>query len=228
MRNKWCITILMFLSFPAWLFAQTSVTGRVAFDGTPPPPEQVEVKSDMATCGTTQEVRHLILGQDNGVANAVVTIVGAKAEGALASKDGVLDQVNCEFVPHVQALPVGSTLKITSSDPVLHNSHGFHEDGSTAFNIAVPIPGMELPAKLKEPGVIKLRCDAGHTWMSAYVVVTDQPFYAVTDADGNFSIEDIPPGSYEIEVWHEWVGKHREPITVQEGGQPVTITLKKS
>ena len=87
---------------------------------------------------------------------------------------------------------------------------------------------MELPTTIKQPGVIKLRCDAGHTWMSAYVVATDQPYHAVTDANGNFTIEGVPTGNYELEVWHEWLGKHREPITVEEGSQPVTMTLTKS
>ncbi|MBI4357935.1 MAG: hypothetical protein HY584_01425 [Candidatus Omnitrophica bacterium] len=229
MKSKRCLLVIgMCLSFPTGLFAQTSVSGRVVFEGAAPPAEQVDVKSDIATCGTTQEVHHLILGQDGGVKNAVITILGAKGEAALAPQEGRLDQVKCEFQPHVQVLPVGSTLKITSSDPVLHNSHGFNEDGSTAFNIAVPIAGMELPTKIKQPGVIKLRCDAGHTWMSAYVVGVDHLYYAITDENGNFTIQNVPPGDYEIEVWQEWLGISRQPITVKEGSEPTTITLKKS
>ncbi len=228
MKIKFGLVLFMLLSFPSWLFAQTSVTGRVVFEGVAPPVEKIEVKSDVATCGSVKEVKPLVLGQNNGVANAVVTIIGPKAEGVLPQKEGILNQEKCEFSPHVQVLPVGSKLKITSGDPVLHNSHGFNEDGSTAFNIAVPIAGMEMPTTLKQPGVIKLRCDAGHTWMSAYVIATDQPYYAVTDTDGNFTIEGVPPGDYEIEVWQEWLGKHRESITVKEGGEPVTVTLKKS
>ena len=228
MKNKFWLVVFMLLSFPSWLFAQTSVNGRVVFEGTAPLVEKIGVKSDVSTCGSTKEVQPLILGQGNGVANAVVTIIGPKPDGTLQVKESLLNQEKCEFNPHVLVLPVGSTLKIMSSDPVLHNSHGFYEDGSTAFNIAVPIAGMEMPAKMKQAGVIKLRCDAGHTWMSAYVVVTDQPYYALTDANGNFKIDGVPPGSYEVEVWQEWLGKHREPITVKEGGEPVTITLKKS
>ena len=226
MRNKLFFVISLVFIFPNWLLAQTSVSGRVVFEGTPPPAEKVEVKSDVATCGNAKEVNHLALGQNNGIANAVVTIIGA--QGALVPKEGMLDQKSCEFVPHVQALPVGSTLNITSSDPVLHNSHGFYEDGSTAFNIAVPIVGMEMSTKLKQSGVVKLRCDAGHTWMNAYIVAVEHPYYALTDENGNFKIEGVPPGTYEIEVWQEWVGKHREPITVKEAGETVTITLRKS
>lgn len=220
--------ILLIFVFPLVLFAQTSVNGRVIFEGVAPPAEQVEVKSDMSTCGSVQEMNKLILGEGGGIANAVVTIVGVPGQSAPTPQEGTLDQINCRFEPHVQALPVGSKLKITSSDPVLHNSHGFNEDGSTAFNIAVPIVGMEMPATLKQPGILKLRCDAGHTWMSAYVIAVDHPYYAVTDANGNFTIDGVPPGTYEVEVWQEWLGKHRQPVTVKEGGEPVTVTLKKS
>jgi len=224
--NKIFITVVMlaFVSAPSLGFAQGIVKGKVVFEGTPPPIEKVDVKSDTDTCGTSKEVSKILVGADQGVANAVVKIIGA--QGTLVPKDGALDQVKCEFLPHVQVIPVGSKLQITSSDAVLHNAHGFSEDGSTAFNIAVPIPGMEIPATMKKPDIIKLRCDAGHTWMSGYIVVTDSPFYAVTDASGNFSIENVPSGDYQVEIWQEWAGKQTQPISVKEGEQAVIYKLE--
>lgn len=225
----------LFFGFPSALYAQVTVKGRIIFAGTPPPIEKVDVKSDVPTCGNIKEVQKIILGKDRGVANAVVTIVGVQTQkagtgpaGDLSPNKGTLDQVTCEFVPHVQVLPVESTLILTSSDPVLHNSHGFYEDGSTAFNIAVPIMGMEVSQKLPQAGIIKLRCDAGHTWMSAYVVVTDAPYYALTDTDGNFSMEGVPPGDYEIEIWHEWFGTRRQTVKVGEGEKPLVIEVRKN
>ena len=224
-RHLWILILLLFL-IPAISFAQVTVKGKVVFDGPLPAVEKVEVKSDIPTCGDHKDVEKIKLGEGKGVANAVVTIVGAK--GDLVPKTGKLDQVKCEFDPHVQVVPFGSSVNVTSSDSVLHNSHGFYEDGSTAFNIAVPIVGMEVPVKLTKPGVLRLRCDAGHTWMSAYVVAVEQPYFAMTDANGNFSIDGVPAGDYEIEVWQETLGKHKEPIKVAEGAQPVTITLKQA
>ena len=224
MKKQGFFILAMLLGFIPPGFAQGTVSGRVIFEGTPSAAETVQVKSDNPTCGDTKETQKLKLGAGQGVADAVVRIVGAK--GTTEAQKGTLDQVHCEFVPHVQVLAVGSTLNITSGDSVLHNSHGFYEDGSTAFNIAVPFAGVEISQKLEKPGVIKLRCDAGHTWMSAYVVVAGEPFYALTDADGNFKIEGVPVGDYEIEVWQEWLGKHREPVSIQEGETSVTLTLR--
>lgn len=226
MRAKGLIVgFLVIISSSA--YAQGALKGRVSFEGAAPPIEKIEVRSDVPVCGDHKEVPRIILGKDRGVANAVVKILGAKGTPAL--KKGGLDQVKCEFVPHAQVLPTGSTLVITSSDSVLHNSHGFYEDGSTAFNIAVPIVGMEISKKLEKPGIIRLRCDAGHTWMSAYVVVLDEPFYALTDADGNFAIEGVPAGNYEMEVWQEWLGGHREPVSVKENETTtVNVALKKN
>lgn len=222
------IFIFVFLAafslVPSSLYAQGTLNGRVIFEGTPPASETIEVKSDVATCGHPKEIRKMIVGQDQGVGNVLVRIIGA--EGTLEAKDGFLDQIKCEFIPHVQVVPFGSKLKITSSDPVLHNAHGFFEDGKTAFNIAVPIAGMEVPALLKKSGIIKLRCDAGHTWMSGYVIVTETPYYALTDENGNFSITGIPPGDYEIEIWQEWSGARREPVTVADGEQTATFKLE--
>lgn len=206
--------------------AQTvTVKGRILFEGTPPPSEKVEVKSDIAACGSEKTMQVLVLGEGQGIANAVVKIIGAA--GTAVPKTGKINQANCEFAPHVQAITVGSTLNITSEDSVLHNSHGFYEDGSTAFNIAVPFSGIEIPVTLDKAGMIKLRCDAGHTWMNAYVFVEDQPFYAVTDANGHFSIDGVPPGNYEIQVWQEWLGVHQEKLEVKEGASDLTLTLKK-
>jgi len=225
MRHVWLLSLIL-ISFPSSVFAQATVKGRILFEGIPPSPEKVEVKSDVPTCGSVKEVQKILLGKDQGIANAVVKIVGSS--GALVPGKGTLDQVNCDFVPHVQILPAGSTLIITSSDPVLHNSHGFNEDGSTAFNIAVPIMGMEVSKKLEQPGIIKFRCDAGHTWMSAYVIVADEPFYSLTDENGNFELEGLPSGNYQIEIWQEWLGLHREPLEIKGEAEPLTITLRKS
>jgi hypothetical protein len=157
------------------------------------------------------------------VKDAVVRIVGLKSAHPV---EGHLDQVGCEFAPHVQVVTTGSKLVITSSDSVLHNAHGFYQDGKTAFNIAVPIVGMEVDKQLKNSGVIRMRCDAGHTWMKGYLYVTEDTA-AVTGTDGKFSFSDVPAGTYELEIWQEWAGITKTSVTVTEGAsEPVLVTLK--
>jgi len=227
MKNNLAGAILfLFIVMTSGAYAQGTLKGRVLFEGSAPPPEQIEVKSDVPVCGTHQEASKIVLGADQGVANAVVRVLGVP--GKTEPKKGHLDQVNCQFVPHVQVVPTGSTLTITNSDSVLHNAHALYEDGSTAFNIAVPIVGMEMNKKLTKAGILKLRCDAGHTWMKGSIVVLDDPYYALTDSSGNFTIEGIPPGQYEVEVWQEWLGKSKQPIDVKEGSTEITFNLKES
>ncbi len=227
MKNNF-VGVILFLSIvmTSDAYAQGTLKGRVLFEGAAPPPEQIEVKSDVPICGTHQEVPKIVLGADQGVANAVVKILGAS--GKAETKNGHLDQVNCQFVPHIQIVPTGSVLTITNSDPVLHNAHALYEDGSTAFNIAVPIVGMEINKKLTKPGILKLRCDAGHTWMKGSIIVLDEPYYALTDSNGNFSIEGIPSGQYDVEVWQEWLGKSKQSIDVKEGTTEITLSMKEA
>ena len=67
----------------------------------------------------------------------------------------------------------------------------------------MPIKGQRLPVALRKPGLIRLQCDAGHSWMNAWIYVFDHPYYAVTDASGAFVIKDVPAGDHLLELWHE-------------------------
>jgi hypothetical protein len=101
---------------------------------------------------------------------------------------------------------VGTRLAVVNSDSVLHNVHAVQIDGPspiTVFNLAMPLKGQRLPAVLKRPGVVHVRCDAGHTWMSAYVRVFEHPYFAVSDARGQFTLEAVPAGEHTVELWHE-------------------------
>lgn len=196
-----------------------TVQGKVIFRGIPPPSEKFEVKSDSTACGTHQEVPKIVMGDDNGIRFAVVRLIDDKKQFHVPKPaEGLLDQIHCQFEPHVQTVPVGSKLVITSSDTVLHNSHGLSEDGQTVFNVAVPIKGMKIPIELKKPGRIKLRCDAGHAWMRGYIIVAEHPYYAVTDATGSFEFKDIPPGTYTFEVWQENLGVQKQKVIVTQSG----------
>lgn len=189
------------------------VAGKVTFKGKAPAPKMLASDKDSSVCGKSHpEFPRVEVGGSGGLKDAVVQILGVADRRPAGSV--TLDQQKCQFVPGVLVLPRGWTLQLTSSDPLLHNTHGFWEDGTTAFNLAVPIQGMTMKWKAEKAGRLKLRCDAGHTWMGAAILVTETPFAAVTKEDGTFTFSGVPPGSYTVEAWHPMLGKKEQKITV--------------
>jgi hypothetical protein len=105
-------------------------------------------------------------------------------------------------------LPAGSELEIVNNDPILHNVHARQAtaDGmQTVFNIAQPVRGQrtKVDAALDKPGIVALTCEAGHPWMTAYIVVANHPYVATSGDNGQFVIDDVPAGTYPIKMWHE-------------------------
>jgi hypothetical protein len=129
-------------------------------------------------------------------------------------KSLVLDNKNCAFVPHVQVGPVGSEIVLLNSDPILHDVHA-RIGSETLFNVGLPT-WRKVTKRLTRTGVVNIVCDVLHTWMSAYIVVTASPHFAVTDEKGEFVIEGLPAGTYEMEVWHEKLGRLLRKIEVME------------
>jgi hypothetical protein len=121
-----------------------------------------------------------------------------------------VEQSRCEYGPRALTVQSGTRLDIANDDPILHNVHARRLTSSgleTIFNIAQPIRGQRtvVDPPLTSAGIVALSCEAGHPWMSAYVLVADHPYTAVTDADGRFAIEHVPAGTYRIRMWHEGV-----------------------
>ncbi len=195
-----------------------TVTGIVKFDGTPPPPETIEVSKDNAVCGEEKVRVTVEVGAEGGLANAVVWIDGiAKGKDWGSMPSAMVDQKDCSYTPHIQLAKEGATIEIVNSDAVLHNIHAYHNDTETLFNLAQPMQGMKTPKTLSKSGPVHLKCDV-HSWMSAWVFVAGHPYYAVTDAGGTFSLGDVPPGDYTVKAWHEKLGEKSLPVTVAAGG----------
>jgi hypothetical protein len=154
----------------------------------------------------------IALGKDNGVKDTFVFLDGVSAVANAeppAPAAVLLDQKNCQYVPHALAVPVGTQLDITNSDTILHNVNGkiiATEGLLPKFNIAQPVKGLhnKTPA-LDKTGIVTLSCEAGHPWMSAFVLVADNPYVAVTKNDGEFTIPNVPAGTYRLKMWHEGV-----------------------
>lgn len=208
--------------------AGAAVAGRVRFAGKPIVPLPITPHHDPEVCAKGGPLidESLLISPEGGLANVVVVLQGVAPGPSPEPGQATLDQRGCRFVPHVRSVPLGTTLQITSSDPVLHNVHAF-VGKRTAFNLAMPVAGKVVERKLTETGILRIRCDSGHTWMSAYIAVVPHRYHAVTAADGSFSIPDVPPGEYRLRAWHEKLGAVEQKVTVTAGTAPaVSLTFQ--
>lgn len=192
-----------------------TVSGTVKYDGTAPKPKKLEVTKDKEVCGLHEHFEQdLVVGSGGGIANAVVIVKGAK--GTLKPGEVTFDQKGCQYEPHVLAFPAGSTVDIKNDDGILHNIHTYSKV-NPSFNMAQPKFKKEIKQTVAKPEVIKVTCDA-HGWMHGWWVATDTPYFAVTDDKGNYSIKDVPPGNYTVEVWQEKLGTEDQKADVKDGG----------
>ena len=202
-------------SAPAKSVGSGKITGTVQYTGPPVKPAEMKV--------TMKHSEAVVVSEDKGLRFAVISVAGL--EKKVEPKQLTLDQKDCMYVPHVQAAVVGSKLAIQNSDPVLHNVHAYIGDDETAFNLAMPKKDQKIKKKLTDSGVMRIACDAGHTWMGAYVVVFEHPYFAVSDAKGEFVLNDVPVGEHKLELWHEKLGKQTKKVTVAKG-QTVKVSFE--
>lgn len=205
-----------------------TIKGKVTFAGTPPPKRKVIPTKDREACGSgVREVDQILLGPDRAVHEAVVYLKQIEKGKAWEkpARTPAIDNVKCDFQPHVQVIPAGD-LEIVNSDPVLHNTHGFLGK-VTVFNVALPNQGQRITRPLKRPGMVRVECDA-HGWMLGWIHVAENPYYAVSAKDGTFTLTGVPPGSYTLATWQEYTGALEMPVTVKaKEVTTVTVELKK-
>jgi Polysaccharide lyase family 4, domain II len=219
------------LSLPAAAYEAVQVTeggtinGKVVYQGDIATRKIVPTK-DMETCGGIREEPLIVVGTDKGVQGAVVYLKDVQKGKAIAKppKNPEINNLNCQFDPHVQAAPVGSIV-VVNSDPVMHNTHGFLGK-QTVFNQAMPTKGMRIEKPIRKAGMMRIECDV-HGWMLAWVYAAEHPYHAVTGKDGSFSIPDVPPGSYTLVAWQEAADVTEVPVTVKpKEATQQTIELK--
>jgi plastocyanin len=198
-----------------WFVTQAGAQGGgtieadVKYNGTPQV-EKLKVNKDTEKCGTEATVEKVVVGGNKGLANAVVSVPGAK--GATKTK-AVIDQKGCKFMPHVVAMQPGE-IEIKNSDDILHNIHTY-STANPSINKAQPKFKKTMTEKFEKPEVVKVTCDV-HSWMLGWVAVVPGPA-AVTDTNGVAKIENVPAGKQKIEVWHETLGKQEKEVEVKAG-----------
>jgi len=195
---------------------KTTVQGKVNFVGTAPVMETV-VNTGCHAGAKPFTAETVIVNPNGTLANVFVSIEGAPAWDGSARPAGELDQINCQFVPHAVALQVGQRLDVKSGDPTLHNVHWDPRLNKPA-NFGMTRPGDSKSAVFTSAEIFRVRCDV-HPWMSAYVGVFDNSFFALTGSDGTFKIENVPPGQYTLVAWHETYGTLKQPLNVGADGK---------
>lgn len=192
------------------------IVGTVRIVGDFAPLAEQPVFKEKEFCGTDVPDERLIVDTAGHLGNAVAHLRGIEAGKPVPRTEPVrLDNRKCAFVPHVVAASVGQTLEMHNEDPFLHDAHAILGP-ETLFNLAI-MKGRTVRHVLDTPGIVLVNCNVRHTWMHAYLFVTDDPYHAVTDRDGRFTIDDVPPGSYTITVWHEMLGSRERQVTVGPG-----------
>jgi hypothetical protein len=192
-----------------------TIRGTVSVAGNYQRPKPLPVFKNRAFCGASVANETLLIGSRGGLRNAVVLFRLLEGKAAAQPSPMVLDNKHCAFAPHVQVAPLGSELLLKNSDPILHTVHA-RIGNETLFNVGLP-KWRQVTKRLDRLGVIRINCDVLHTWMSAAIVVSDTPYFAVTDDSGRFGIDGLAAGRYEMDVWHERLGAQSMRLAVAAG-----------
>jgi len=186
-----------------------TISGTVKWSGAVPRALDFPVTKDPQICDPeskkTVDLERLIIGPQGGVANTVVYLKDISSGKAmdLPEQRRHLDQKHCRYIPHILLVPKNGALDMMSSDATLHT---IHMDGAATFNLPFPFTDRVTSRTMATPGLVHLRCNGGHVWMNAEMMVVSHPYYAVTDETGRFEFTDVPLGTYQIVAWHEGWG----------------------
>jgi len=152
-----------------------------------------------AARGAAQSAYQVISVSDGGTISGTVKWTGPlpKIVPMPINKDAQV----CD--PQSQKMRDLERLTVATNGGVANTLHTVHMTGASDYNLPFPFANQTVTRTMNRQGLVDLRCNAGHVWMNAEMMVVPHPYYAVTDEDGNFRLTNVPPGEYEIEAWHE-------------------------
>lgn len=227
------LSLLVLAAFAAAQLASAAdLSGVITFKGTAPDEKELTPIKDDSTCttyysGALPKTQHYIVSAKGELANVIVVVKGApdaKSTGTAATPV-VLDQKGCLYVPQILAVQTGQKVTVKNSDSCVHNVHTVPKDNEMKNLVQMP-GGADLDFTFEKPEpFLKFQCDV-HPWMFAYVTVVDHPYFAVSAADGKFTIKNLPPGKYTIEASHRKLGTKTAEVEVKDGGATQDFTFE--
>ena len=211
----------------AGLSAAETIQGTIRYVGAPIEKKKTPVTIDQYICGKEKEPEDLLLSSNNGIRNAVVSLQnvppGAKRDWNFPAAK--MDQKQCSFIPRVVIVPAGGTVEFLNSDRLLHNVRSAGKE-NPPFNRAQP-HARSISFAFKQPELLRVDCDL-HSWMRGWVVVAEHPFYALTNEQGEFTLENVPRGKYTLQVWQESLGNVTQEVVVgDKGATTVSVAMGK-
>jgi Carboxypeptidase regulatory-like domain len=204
---------------PLWKPAgnEGNITGVISFNGAAPAPRKLDLSQDSACQNMGEAFADDVIVNDGKLQNVFVYVKSGlpRASFEIPATDVTLDQKGCKYVPRVLGIQTGQPLKIANSDPTDHNIHPAPKINKEWNQSQLAGQGPIMRKFAKEEALIQIKCNK-HPWMTAWLGVLSHPFYAVSGADGSFTIKGLPPGDYELEAWHEKYGARTVKVTVNE------------
>lgn len=184
--------------------APSTLSGTIAASATRSD-SMIAVARDPAVCGDSAAVREIAMN-GSALGNALVWVVGVPSGKALPeTRRTTLTIEGCRIDPRVTAVVAGSTINVFSRDRAGHTVRFYREgNGTPVARIMTMDAGQVVPSEAiaEEPGIVEARCEK-HPWVRGYVAVFEHPYFAITDEDGAFTIDSLPPGTYTVKIWHE-------------------------
>lgn len=205
---------------PLDLSTTGTISGQVHFEG--PVPEQTLLQLGGWSECAAQHSEGLPLAGDilvnkGKLQNAVIYVKSGLGDRVFVvpTEPVESDQKGCVFLPRVMGAQVDQPIRFLNSDPIAHNVHGLPQN-SRAWNFSLGVKGASRTVSVdKAEAMIEIKCDI-HPWMRAYLGVFDHPYFALSAADGSFTLNNLPPGEYTIEAWHERFGTRSQQVSLSE------------